>query len=544
MSVISVESNKSTGGKGAKLNRYHVVSRSSSVDEGLFGEPSRLQQMTGNRGWTGPTGFTAGKKTTKQNETIKVITSDLVREIRIPSTPDPSGLSVVMDPVEFARIRASSKVLSADEKKLIEQTKKVRKNELMEAANTRKKEMQDWEIHRIKQEKPSDLEEEAAEQRKLLTTQANDQLLEQDDEIKKLNELILNTKCHAIRDSQLSEKDEISKEMEDEQKRLDMMMEIDRVKALQEFEQKEKEKQLQRLKGAEVIQQQIEQREQQRLLDAEKKDQETRAMLQHLNKMQQQDYEQLQKKKVAQLDLMKEIDKSNKQIQQQKEELREQEKLEEIKMLEYIKAKEKREDEYQQEMEQQRIEKEKEIARLRAQQERAKDKQAEKDALRAKRNQEEMERNWRKTERENAIRKTQTEEHLKQARADQVQHKDHFLAVQAARDRTEFDRVLQAQKDAIAKDEQQQKVAHARRLHHASEVRRQVQDTEQQKINARKAFFEEGIKLDQEAKERRQKLDAIKQRKLQELRDAGIPEKYCAEVSRRITAPPSSFSLS
>ena len=36
-----------------------------------------------------------------------------------------------------------------------------------------------------------------------------------------------------------------------------------------------------------------------------------------------------------------------------------------------------------------------------------------------------------------------TEEHLKQARADQVQHKEHFLAVQAARDRTEFDRVLQ-----------------------------------------------------------------------------------------------------
>lgn len=61
---------------------------------------------------------------------------------------------------------------------------------------------------------------------------------------------------------------------------------------------------------------------------------------------------------------------------------------------------------------------------------------------------------------------------------------------------------FRAQKDAIAKDEQQQKVAHARRLHHASEVRKQVQDLEQQKINARKAFFEEGIKLDQEAQER------------------------------------------
>jgi len=32
-------------------------------------------------------------------------------------------------------------------------------NGSQEAANTRKKEMQNWEIHRIKQEKPSDLEE-------------------------------------------------------------------------------------------------------------------------------------------------------------------------------------------------------------------------------------------------------------------------------------------------------------------------------------------------------------------------------------------------
>jgi len=62
--------------------------------------------------------------------------------------------------------------------------------------------------------------------------------------------------------------------------------------------------------------------------------------------------------------------------------------------------------------------------------------------------------------------------------------------------------LFRAQKDAIAKDEQQQKVSHTRRLHHASEVKKQVQDIEQQKINARKAFFEEGIKLDQEAKER------------------------------------------
>ena len=44
--------------------------------------------------------------------------------------------------------------------------------------------------------------------------------------------LILNAKCHAIRDAQILEKQQIKKEMVDENKRLDMMMEIERLNAL------------------------------------------------------------------------------------------------------------------------------------------------------------------------------------------------------------------------------------------------------------------------------------------------------------------------
>ena len=71
---------------------------------------------------------------------------------------------------------------------------------------------------------------------------------EQDDEIKKLNEVILNAKCHAIRNTQLKEKDEIVRAMREEEERLDVMMEVDRVKALAEFEERERERHLQRLK--------------------------------------------------------------------------------------------------------------------------------------------------------------------------------------------------------------------------------------------------------------------------------------------------------
>ena len=90
--------------------------------------------------------------------------------------------------------------------------------------------------------------QEAQEKGTELLGKAKAMMDEQDDEIKKLNEVILNAKCHAIRDTQLKEKEEISKSMKDEEERLDMMMEIDRVKALAEFEERERERHVQRLK--------------------------------------------------------------------------------------------------------------------------------------------------------------------------------------------------------------------------------------------------------------------------------------------------------
>lgn len=116
--------------------------------------------------------------------------------------------------------------------------------------------------------------------------------------------------------------------------------------------------------------------------------------------------------------------------------------------------------------------------------------------------------------------------------------------VKAQRDRSEFDRVLIAQEEAVERDRELKRRRHDKRRQHADEVRGQIRQKEQETIQERKSFFDEGIRLDQEARERREKLNQIKMRKLQELREAGIPEKYCAEVSRRINGPPATFSAS
>lgn len=64
------------------------------------------------------------------------------------------------------------------------------------------------------------------------------------------------------------------------------------------------------------------------------------------------------------------------------------------------------------------------------------------DALRAKRNQEAADREWRRKEKENAQKKVETEAKLRKSRLEQVAFKEHTLAVQVQRDRDEFERIL------------------------------------------------------------------------------------------------------
>ena len=90
--------------------------------------------------------------------------------------------------------------------------------------------------------------QEAQEKGTDLLHKAKAMMDEQDDEIKKINEVVLNAKCHAIRDTQLKDREEIEKAMKEEEERLDLMMEVDRRKALTEFEERERERHLQRLK--------------------------------------------------------------------------------------------------------------------------------------------------------------------------------------------------------------------------------------------------------------------------------------------------------
>ena len=70
---------------------------------------------------------------------------------------------------------------------------------------------------RLSSASPSPPPQEASEQSADLLAKARAQMEEQDDEIKRLHEVILNAKCHAIRDAQLREKKEVKVAMDEEE---------------------------------------------------------------------------------------------------------------------------------------------------------------------------------------------------------------------------------------------------------------------------------------------------------------------------------------
>ncbi|XP_041499382.1 cilia- and flagella-associated protein 45 [Microtus oregoni] len=523
--------------------RYRTKAVNSEVDESLFGGVKPAPQGRSDSPIVLLRDKHAVRKTLTalgldhKPETIQLITRDMVRELIVP-TEDPSGESLIISPEEFERIKWASQVLTKEELEAKEQAFKKEKEAILEAVTIRKKIMKQKEMAWSNNKKLSDLEEVAKERAQNLLQRANKLRMEQEEELKDMSKIILNAKCHAIRDAQILEKQQIRKELEEEEKRLDQMMEEDRQKSLQRQKDQEKKRKEERIRGKRHIVEQIKKNEEERSLLAEHREQEKEQMLAYMERLQEEDLQDLERRHQEKLKMQAEIKRINDENQRQKAERLAQEKLADQMVMEFTKKKMAREAEFEAEQERIRREKEKEIARLRAMQEKAQDDRAEQDALRAKRNQEVADREWRQKEKENAQKKMETEEKLRKSRLEQVAFKEHTLAVQVQRDRDEFERILRAQREQIEKEKLEREKKAMGCLQHANELRRQVRENQQKQVQDRLATFEEGRRLKEEAQKRRERIEDIKKQKLEELRATGLPEKYCIEAERKANILP------
>lgn len=440
--------------------------------------------------------------------------------------------SAVIAVSDLERMRQAATIVSAQEMAMTRKSMANQKAEQQAKAKARKERMMAAEAARKANAPKSDSENRKIGKDNATLSVAKQKLDEELDDVKAMNQMMAYAKCVTIRDAQISEKVEMQQEMEEEERRLDTIMEIERVKAIQRASEVEAAKAKERREGALVIVDQIKIREAQRELEMEQRDIEQQMMLKHIQRMEEEDRKALEQKRIAGQKLLHQVLSSNEAQIEKKHEYKLLEEAEEQRRLGYLIEKEEREAAIRAEADRIKAEKEEETLRLRAQQEKAADSKAEEDALRAKRAQEAAEREWREKELAAAMGAQEKQEAMKIARNVQMREKERKLAEQAQLEKLEFERILMVQAEADARDREELDMKIHQNVHHSDELRETILRNEVERKQQRQKFLSEGGKLEARMKAEAAKIEAIKAKKLAEMEMIGVPDKYRTELMR------------
>ncbi|CAE7735955.1 CFAP45 [Symbiodinium sp. KB8] len=511
---------QSIGSLKSQSNRYRTLNTNADIDETLFGN---AHNKTMPKQADGKEVMIVGKDTVMVRK----------RYDRHNAKANPKEQAVVIAASELNRLRENAKLLSKEEE--IEQKKREEEAlaERQAKSIARKEKIRQMEEERKRNAIQAETAKDARGAKGGVLERAKQMLDEDMDDVKHMNQMMLYSKIVTIRDAQIQEKRMVQAEKEEEERHLDAMMEIERLKALKMYEVREQERMQSQRAGAKVIIEQIKDRQAQRMKEEEQRDQERSFVLKQIESLKAEEVEQQQQKKLAAERLMQEVNEANGAAMKIKEERMLAEKLEEQKIIEYQEAKEQRERDLEAEKSRLAADKERETARLRAMQEKAQDKAAEMDALRAKRAMEAAERAARQKEAAEKQKQDRMNADLKEARFQQQAEKERRLGEQAKFERDEFERIIEVQMQQEEAERQRQGEEHHMRLQHAQELRHQISAREEKAYQERRDFLEDGNSVRASIGNERKKLEKIKARKIEELKKSGVPEKYWAELARK-----------
>jgi len=165
-----------------------------------------------------------------------------------------------------------------------------------------------------------------------------------------MNQMMLYAKVVTIRDKQVQERKRLKDESKVEEKRKDLMMEIDRLQKIKYYEEAQRKvKEEQRQAALETIQQ-VKQRELERMKEQEEREREGQEMLKHIKQLQREEAEAALIKKQQQKALLDTIFEANQKAIAKKHERVLQEREEEERIVQYNIDKAQKEADYQAEV--------------------------------------------------------------------------------------------------------------------------------------------------------------------------------------------------
>jgi len=462
-----------------------------------------------------------------QQKRIKSIISN----VRKTDLASPNSITIGQS--ELQRIKNSTSVVTKEDliqhRKMLEEQNERK----LAAAKAKKQRMLEIEAEKKKSIPPSELEMEATMKNETLKGRAKELLNEEKDEVKHMNQMMLYAKVVTIRDRQLDEKQRLRNEFKNEEKRKDLMMEIDRLQKIKYYDEAERRLKDEQKKAAMETIVQIKERELERMKEQEEREREGQEMLKYIKQIQKEESEATLAKRHQQKQILDQIFESNQKAIARKHELVLQEREEEEKIVRYNVEKAQKDAEYQAELKRIKDEKEREIQRLRELQEKAFDRQAEIDAIRAKRASELADRQAREKERREAEIRSKLNHELLETRMFQSLEKERRLQEQARNDRDEFQKIIQNQKIERELEIRNEREKAHQMKDHVDQLKKQIAINEEKKKQEKRELLEEGKKIKDNLSHEKILLEAIKTQKLSELNSLGVASKYSSELARK-----------
>ncbi|XP_075920676.1 cilia- and flagella-associated protein 45-like [Petromyzon marinus] len=96
--------------------------------------------------------------------------------------------------------------------------------------------------------------------------------------------------------------------------------------------------------------------------------------------------------------------------------------------------------------------------------------------------------------------------------------------------------VARAQEEAQGTALARQEDLRRQRQRHAETLRQQIRDTETRKLEDRRAYLHQAEEMRAESEVRLARIRQLQQKKIQEMRDSGLPEEFCQRVYQLIPA--------
>lgn len=350
------------------------------------------------------------------------------------------------------------------------------------------------------------------------------------DEIKHINSQMVAAVARTIRDQQLIENQEIARQKKAEEEEWARKLEENRLTAVKLYEDRERTLKEQRIRGRAVIQAQIEEHKINAILEAERRDRELKALMAQNEAIAEEDRRILMEKKKRQQDFLHDCLQANEAQRRRREEAREREKEEAQMVIEVAAAKALREEALEKERLAEKALKEREIEELRKKQKRAIDTQAirdEKQALKVQKEKEQLDRE--REERDIQKKLLMTQECIK-GRDEMVENKRKRLLEQKKIEDAEYQRIVEANRQAREKALADYKKKLQRDAEYRDELRQDMEyqlesrriDPEKKRAEAEKARQANDAYI--------QKLNVLREEKLNQLRARGVPEKYLVDI--------------